>query len=210
MSIFDTVKGLILEEEEVEEPGAASPPAIIKTTAAVRETKEDSPSARSLAGRVLDPKNNSGAAYIKFVDLRKALDNIIQDPRQRLQVALATSQTLGISVQDILTAINRHIERLEEEKRIFGNSAQTNADREINEKSNQVAFLDKNILDTQAEIDKLQKEVLKLTANKQTAEVEVATKRKEIEQIKLDFAAAVDTLFRQLDSDRQQLTPPKV
>lgn len=181
------------EEHESAQLDRESPVRTMRQTTA-QSTVMDERTARSLTERIL----SADTAYTRFVKQLTALETLIPEPKQRVQIVLATGQALGLTVQQVESAIDGHLKQLVEEERIFTQATETDAKASLEAERKELARL-------QGELQALMDQTEKLKADILNKQGRISTQEQRIEKVKRDFTAVANALGQQLRSAKEQL-----
>jgi hypothetical protein len=140
-----------------------------------------------------------GSAFTKFMEMLKTFEDVIGDELTRYKSAMkAVNKTGGITLEQILKAIETRVSALQAEREKF-NSTLTERGSNIDSMTAELKAKEDDIIRHQAEIDRLKKEQDKIKGN-------VAKEKARIEEVRANFDVTVNALEEEHTQAKEKIT----
>lgn len=149
----------------------------------------------------LESNNQEGFDYLEFKDFLRSLANVPMDDATRFKSAFATAQTMGATKNNILSSAKQYISLLSREEVKFQEALNSQKDRNLTGKQEDIKNLEKSIRDKEAQIEKLKKEMDEHRKEIGTLEQEINSASGKLKQTADDFAATYQALLKQIEDD---------
>ncbi|MBN1416974.1 MAG: hypothetical protein JW973_17895 [Bacteroidales bacterium] len=140
------IKGLFVQQiEDESSSGQATSTDEVKVKPVVSDDKHtiviDEKILNSLMKAIQD-NNLPGEDYIEFMDALKAMSGITLDEKTKIQTALATLSTKGLSKEKIVESGNYYIKVLNNEKDKFTTILKEEIDKKVKSRNQEIASLE--------------------------------------------------------------------
>ena len=149
----------------------------------------------------LESSNQEGFDYLEFKDFLRSLANVPMEDSIRFKSAFATAQTMGATKEKILASAKIYMDLLAKEETKFQEALNSQRDKNLTSKHNEIKKLEQTISDKQAEIEKLKKELEDHRKQIGTLEGEINAAGDKLSQTANDFAATYQALLSQIQND---------
>ncbi|HUR31234.1 MAG TPA: hypothetical protein VMZ69_07360 [Saprospiraceae bacterium] len=149
----------------------------------------------------LESNNQEGFDYLEFKDFLRSLANVPMEDSIRFKSAFATAQTMGATKEKILSSARVYMELLSKEETKFHEALNSQRDKNLTSKQNEIKKLEQTITDKQAEIEKLKKDIEDHRKQIGTMESDINAASDKLGQTASDFAATYQALLSQIQND---------
>ena len=197
MGLFNKLKGLLIEEEELKPSDAVIPAPAPVAEAPVKKTvytKTNQPKPvldQKIIDTIMSQINDKGPDYNTFVELLNSMEGVIPDEGTRFNAAfIAAKKSNKLTQKKILDAIAEKVEALLIEQKEFDNTI-GDASIDIKTMEKELGIRDNTIYGLESQIDSLKKEKASIAA-------EIAAKDTETKTLGTNFIAAMEFINQDL------------
>lgn len=149
----------------------------------------------------LESSNQEGFDYLEFKDFLRSLANVPMEDSIRFKSAFATAQTMGATKEKILESAKIYMDLLAKEETKFQEALNSQRDKNLTSKHNEIKKLEQTIADKQTEIEKLKKDLEEHRNKIGALENEINAASDKLGQTASDFAATYQALLSQIQDD---------
>jgi hypothetical protein len=170
--MFKKIKGLFIIEEpgaqstiendkgqETAVPGAPTESTTIKPPVAVASDAKVDPKFTDLLLRAIESNNMDGFDYLEYKNSLKSIESVIPDEPMRYKSAFEMAKTMGLSKEKLVQSANHYLTVLTSEDKKFKDALENQKAKQIQGRTDQLATIEKAIVDKQKMIDNLTKEI---------------------------------------------------
>lgn len=170
--MFKKIKGLFIVEEpgvqgtiendkgrETAVPGTTSESMTIKPPVAVSSDAKVDPKFTDLLLRAIESNNMDGFDYLEYKNSLKSIESVIPDEPMRYKSAFEMAKTMGLSKEKLMQSANHYLTVLTSEDKKFKDALENQKAKQIQGRTDQLATIEKAIVDKQKMIDNLTKEI---------------------------------------------------
>lgn len=170
--MFKKIKGLFIVEEpgaqgtvendkgqEISVPGTTTESMTLKPPVAVSSDAKVDPKFTDLLLRAIESNNMDGFDYLEYKNSLKSIESVIPDEPMRYKSAFEMAKTMGLSKEKLVQSANHYLTVLTSEDKKFKDALENQKAKQIQGRTDQLATIEKAIVDKQKMIDNLTKEI---------------------------------------------------
>jgi hypothetical protein len=215
MSIFESIKKLVIEEEPTAPPaqGTNPPPAarpgFVPTGTGIPVYQAPATIFPTAPAITFDPEklkelrakvHPTSGPLILFIQTLQGLQQFIPDEITRFRAAAQTLSGQGVTVNQIIAELNAVMSRIEENRTAAETAKNRKFDTEVTARENRVAEIGKTIEAKQAEIAALMQERDQVFGEAQVAKAKIEEKWAGWEAVRQTLVAEYNDSMRKLQS----------
>ena len=177
-----------------------APPSVSSAT----ETSRDGKVTQKFTDILLSAMDNAdleGFDYLEYKKSLQSLQKMNMEERTAYQSAFAMAQTMGATPQNLVATAQHYLKALQEEEQKFEKALSHQQESRIGAKRQEQQTLTKTIQDKEAEIKKLQAEILEHQQNLGKLDGDIKQADLSIANTKNDFFASYQNLVKQIQED---------
>lgn len=146
-----------------------------------------------------------GFDYMEFKQFLRSLDQVKMDEATKFRSAYATGQTMGATVQNLVSSGRHYLEVLKKEEQRFKDAVNNRRTRIIDERELGIQQIEKEIDAKEEQIKNLKAEIEKAREEIKRHKEEVTAERTKIDQTKNDFFETYNVLVREIQDDLKKI-----
>lgn len=150
---------------------------------------------------VLDKNNQPGFDYLEFRQALLNLANMPMDEATRYRSAFAMAQTMGVTTAKLVETAKFYLQLLGQENDRFREAHQQQRDKLIGNRENEIRDLEVGIQQKSAQIAELQKQIADGELRMENLKLEIHENTVKIENTRADFEASLAHIASQIESD---------
>ena len=155
--------------------------------------------------KALADNNLDGLDYFEFKQSIKATDTLTIDENTRFRTAFAMAQTMGLTYDKLVESAAYYLKVLEREEVRFADAMRQQGDGKNRTMIDEVAAMEKAVIDKNALIVQLQAEIQDLQTQIMTRKEAVASHAQKLEATKNGFEASYQAVRGQIEIDMQKI-----
>jgi len=224
--MFKKIKSIFVVEEPVNATGAnekdesidskGSTSAPISSPAAIDSTIEYTPASGSsemkpdvkftdLLLKAIESNNLQGFDYLEFKNSLKSLESVIPDENMRYKSAYEMAKTMGLNKEKLVQSANHYLGILTAEDKKFKDALSNQRAKQIQGRADQLAAVEKSILDKENMIKSLTKEIETAKSQLQAVRNEINDSVVKIDSTNQQFVASYNLVYSQIDGDIKKI-----
>ena len=149
----------------------------------------------------IQDNNMDGFDYLEFKSALKSLDSLPLDEATKFKSAYATSSTMGLTFDNLLSSVDFYKKVMEREKDKFREQLKQQVTQKMVSKQESKDKLEQGIQHKMAEIERLTKEVEQSQTELKVVQKDMNELVGKIEEVKSSFVATFNHLMKQFDND---------
>lgn len=155
--------------------------------------------------KAIESNNLNGFDYLEFKNSLKSLEKVIPDEGMRYKSAFEMAKTMGLSKENLIQSAEKYLGILKTEDNKFKEALQNQKTKQVQGRTDQLAQIEKAILDKQSMIDKLNKEIEDAKAQFASVKNEINEAASKIDLTNQQFVASYNLVFNQINHDIQKI-----
>lgn len=155
--------------------------------------------------KAIESNNLNGFDYLEFKNSLKSLEKVIPDEGMRYKSAFEMAKTMGLSKENLIQSAEKYLGILKTEDNKFKEALQNQKTKQVQGRTDQLAQIEKAILDKQSMIDKLNKEIEDDKAQFASVKNEINEAASKIDLTNQQFVASYNLVFNQINHDIQKI-----
>lgn len=155
--------------------------------------------------KVVEDNNVEGYDYFEF---RSAIENmkaVIPDEVSRFKAAFAAVSSI-VSADKLKATAEFYLSKLDDHKTAFEGFSKKLSQEKVEGKEAKAKSMEQDIINLQTQITKINENIAKLQADKNTLLIESATEKVKIEAIRTNFMTSFDKFVGDIKADIQKIT----
>jgi predicted nucleic acid-binding Zn-ribbon protein len=211
--MLKNLRSIFIVEEEAPAKSKASSPApntpsskeqAPRPVSKAPETNRDGKVTQKFTDILLSAMDNAdleGFDYLEYKKSLQSLQKMNMEERTAYQSAFAMAQTMGATPQHLVSTAQHYLKALQEEEQKFEKALSHQQESRIGAKRQEQQTLTKTIQDKEAQIKKLQAEILEHQQNLGKLDGDIKQADLSIANTKNDFFASYQNLVKQIQED---------
>lgn len=155
--------------------------------------------------KAIESNNLNGFDYLEFKNSLRSLENVIPDEGMRYKSAFEMAKTMGLTKENLVLSAEKYIQILKTEDTKFKEALQNQKAKQVQGRADQLAQIEKSILDKQAMIEKLNKEIEASKSQLTSVKDEINEAASKIDGTNQQFVASYNLVYHQIDQDIQKI-----
>jgi hypothetical protein len=195
------------DQQSVKEPtpvtqntNVSSPPVARPTTPT--DTRPDA-KFTDLLLKAIESNNMEGFDYLEFKNSLKSIEAVIPDEGMRYKSAYEMAKTMGLTKDKLLQSANHYINILATEDKKFKDALANQKAKQIQGRADQLASVEKAIVDKQKMIESLTKEIEGAKSQLDAVRNEINDAVVKIDTTNQQFVASYNLVYGQIAEDIQ-------
>lgn len=155
--------------------------------------------------KAIESNNLEGFDYLEFKNSLKSIEAVIPDEGMRYKSAYEMSKTMGLTKDKLLQSANHYINILATEDKKFKDALANQKAKQIQGRADQLASVEKAIVDKQKMIESLTKEIEGAKSQLEAVRNEINDAVVKIDTTNQQFVASYNLVYGQIAEDIQKI-----
>jgi hypothetical protein len=216
--MFKKIKGLFIIEEpgaqntvendkvqDTSVSGTTSESITIKPPVAVSSDAKVDPKFTDLLLRAIESNNMDGFDYLEYKNSLKSIEGVIPDESMRYKSAFEMAKTMGLSKEKLVQSANHYLTVLTSEDKKFKDALENQKAKQIQGRTDQLATIEKAIVDKQKMIDNLTKEIEASKEQLKSVRGEINDAVVKIDATNNQFMTSYNLVYGQIYADIEKI-----
>jgi hypothetical protein len=155
--------------------------------------------------KAIESNNMEGFDYLEYKNSLRSVANVIPDESMRYKSAFEMAKTMGLSKEKLIQSANQYLNILVNEDKKFKEALENQKSKQIQGRSDQLASIEKSIVEKQQLIEKMKKEIETSTQQLDTIKNEINDAVVKIDVTNQQFVASYNLVYNQIYSDIEKI-----
>lgn len=197
------------DQQSVKEPTPVTQNSNVSSPQVARPTTptDTRPDAKftDLLLKAIESNNMEGFDYLEFKNSLKSIEAVIPDEGMRYKSAYEMAKTMGLTKDKLLQSANHYINILTTEDKKFKDALANQKAKQIQGRADQLASVEKAIVDKQKMIESLTKEIEGAKSQLDAVRNEINDAVVKIDTTNQQFVASYNLVYGQIAEDIQKI-----
>jgi hypothetical protein len=155
--------------------------------------------------KAIESNNMEGFDYLEFKNSLKSIEAVIPDESMRYKSAFEMAKTMGLTKEKLIQSAQHYVNILASEDKKFKDALSNQKAKQIQSRADQLASIEKSIIDKQKMIENLSKEIETSKSQLEAVRTEINEAVVKIDTTNQQFVASYNLVFGQIDEDIQKI-----
>lgn len=155
--------------------------------------------------KAIESNNFDGFDYLEYKNSLKSIEAVIPDEGMRFKSAFEMAKTMGLSKDKLIQSAEGYLNILVSEDKKFKDALENQKAKQIQGRSDQLASIEKSILDKQKMIENLNKEIEASKNQLSSVRNEINDAVVRIDVTNQQFVASYNLVYNQIYQDIQKI-----
>lgn len=155
--------------------------------------------------KAIESNNMEGFDYLEFKNSLKSIEAVIPDESMRYKSAFEMAKTMGLTKEKLIQSAQHYVNILASEDKKFKDALSNQKAKQIQSRADQLASIEKSIIDKQKMIENLSKEIETSKSQLEAVRTEINEAVVKIDSTNQQFVASYNLVFGQIDEDIQKI-----
>lgn len=155
--------------------------------------------------RSIESNNMEGFDYLEYKNSLKSIESVIPDEIMRYKSAFEMAKTMGLSKEKLIQSASHYLNILISEDKKFKDALANQKTKQIQGRADQLAAIEKSVVDKQQMIEKLNKEIDASKGQLEAVRKEINDAVVKIDVTNQQFVASYNLVYEQIFNDIEKI-----
>jgi hypothetical protein len=155
--------------------------------------------------RSIESNNMEGFDYLEYKNSLKSIESVIPDEIMRYKSAFEMAKTMGLSKEKLIQSASHYLNILISEDKKFKDALANQKTKQIQGRADQLAAIEKSVVDKQQMIEKLNKEIDASKGQLEAVRKEINDAVVKIDVTNQQFVSSYNLVYEQIYNDIEKI-----